>query len=213
MRTRARRNVAAPAITASILLGVLGLAGCGGSSSSPSTTSNPASTSTGTSATASKTSRTTTAQKPKHAAPSLAAWSYETQQLCREKRAAVAGLGNVHITYAGIQRVGLPGVKRLLDHYLNRLIGVLDDFSRRQRRIATPASVASVMAAANQVNRQSVAATTQLKLDIAQAGTVSELSQAFQNWLSTTAQLAARGDAAARRLNLPACQSGISASH
>jgi hypothetical protein len=40
--------------------------------------------------------------------------------LCREKRAAIAGLGNVHITYAGIARAGLPAVKRSLDGYLAR---------------------------------------------------------------------------------------------
>jgi hypothetical protein len=193
---------------------MLGLAGCGGSSSpSTPTAANPSTTSASASATASKTRTTPSARKRKHTAPSVATWAFQTQQLCREKRAAIAGLGGVHITNGGIQRLGLPGVKRLLNRYLNRLVAVLNDFSRRQQRIATPASVASAMATANQVNRQSVAATTQLQIDLAQAGTVSELSQAFQTWLSTTAQLAVRGDAVARQLNLPACQSGISASH
>jgi hypothetical protein len=159
------------------------------------------------------TTSTTTTSKRRHSAPTVATWASQTQQLCRRKRAAIAGLGVVHITNGGIKRVGLPGVKRLLDRYLGRLLVVLREFTRRQQRIATPPSVASAMAIATDVNRESEAATSRLRSDIARAATVTEFSQAFQTWLATTQQLALRGDSLARQLNLPACQSGASASH
>jgi hypothetical protein len=90
-----RGRVAALALSAALSLGGTG---CGGSTSATDTkTSAPA------------------------AASARAAWAARTQELCREKRAAIAGLGYVHITYAGIARVGLPAVKRALDRYLGQL--------------------------------------------------------------------------------------------
>jgi hypothetical protein len=166
-----------------------GLLGCGGNTS----TTNKASTRSDVSASARE------------------AWAVETQQLCLEKRAMIARLGYVHITYAGIARAGLPAVKRSLDRYLARLLAVLSDFSRRQRQLTTPPSLSSMMAMANAVDSQSQSATNRLRRDIASSKTPAELSAAFSGWITTTQRLAVRGDGLARQLNLPRCLSGASA--
>jgi hypothetical protein len=143
-----------------------------------------------------------------HSAGALAAWASGTQQLCREKRAAIASLGYVHITYGGIARVGLPAVKRSLDGYLARLLDVLRTFSRRQRQLVTPPSLRPTMAMADEVDRQSQSATTQLRHEVASADTAGRLSDAFRAWIVTSRRLAATGDELARQLNLPGCRSG-----
>jgi hypothetical protein len=134
-------------------------------------------------------------------------WASSTQQLCQQKRAAIANLGSVHITYAGIARVGLPAVKRSLEGCLDRLLAVLREFSRRQQQLATPPAFVSTIRIAAEVDAESEAATTQLRAAVARARSATELSAAFRAWLTTLSQLSPRGDAAAARLNLPACRS------
>jgi hypothetical protein len=164
---------------------LLSLVGCGGSGS----TSRSASTST-------------------TAAPSaLAAWATQTQQLCIQKREAIARLGYVNITYAGIARVGLAAVKRLLDRYLGRLLAVLRDFHQRQRQVPTPASVAPAMRLATALDGESRAATSQLQAAVAKVQTAGQLSSAFSAWTARLQRLSARGDALTRQLNLAACRS------
>jgi hypothetical protein len=137
-----------------------------------------------------------------------ATWAARTQQLCREKRLMVGQLGSVHITYAGIARVGLPAVKRWLDRYLARLLAILRDSSQRQRQLPIPPSLSSTIAMATEIDRQSQSATRRLRHDVASAGTAAALSGAFRAWIATSQRLAARGDALARQLNLPMCRSG-----
>jgi hypothetical protein len=132
----------------------------------------------------------------------------QTQQLCREKRTAIAGLGYVNITFGGIARVGLPKVKRSLDAYLDRLLGVLREFHQRQQRIATPPALVSKMQTADQLYSESQAVTIRLRNAVAQAKDAGQLSTAFHAWTTALQGLAARGDAVARQLNLPACRSG-----
>jgi len=159
------------------------LLGCGGSRTSPHTASSPT-----------------------HAAASArAVWAAETQELCRDKRAAVAKLGYVQITNAGIARVGLPTVKRALDGYLTRLLGVLQDFYLRQQQVSTPPSVAAAMAAATEVDRRSQSATSLLRREVAGAKSAAELSAAFRTWIGTLQRLAARGDSLAQQVTLPSC--------
>jgi hypothetical protein len=135
-------------------------------------------------------------------------WASQTEQLCRDKRAAIAGLGYVHITYAGIAQVGLAEVKRRLELYLARLLGVLRGFTGRQRQLVPPPSLSATMARANDVDLQSQAATIRLQRDVASARSPSELSSAFQAWITSTHRLAMQGDGLARQLNLPGCTSG-----
>jgi hypothetical protein len=144
-------------------------------------------------------------------ASSRATWAAETEQLCSEKRAAIARLGDVHITYAGIARVGLPAVKRSLDGYLGRLQGVLREFSQRQRELPAPSSVASTMRSVNSVDAQSQAVTSRLSAEVARASSAQQLSAAFGEWLAALGRLASRGDALARQLKLTGCMSGSSA--
>jgi hypothetical protein len=179
-----QRLVSCLAVTALAL--ALGLLGCGGSTS----TSHSAS---------------TTSAPPTNA---TVVWASQTEGLCREKRAAIAGLGYVHITYAGIAQVGLPEVKRRLDLYLGRLLGVLREFTGRQRQLVTPPSLSATMAQANEVDLQSQAATIRLRRDVAGARSAAELSSAFQAWITSTRRLAVRGDALPRQLNLAGCLSG-----
>ncbi len=145
---------------------------------------------------------------PTHASASnRAAWAAQTQRLCLQKRAAIARLGSVHITYAAIRQVGLPAVKRTLEGYLTRLLAVLRTFSQRQQRLAPPAPLVSTMAAANAVDHASRDATTGLQQEIAHSSTATELSASFNTWLGKLQGLAQRGDELARQLNLPQCQS------
>lgn len=155
------------------------LAACGGASSSSHTTSKPSST---------------------------VVWASSTQQLCREKQAAISNLGGVHITYAGIARVGLPAVKRSLEGYLDRLLAVLREFSERQHRLATPPAFVSTMKAAAETDAESEAATSRLRASVARLTSAAQLSAAFRAWATTLSQLSARGDAEAARLKLPACR-------
>ena len=135
------------------------------------------------------------------------AWATKTQQLCREKRAAIVRLGYIHITYAGIARVGLPSVKRSLESYLGRLLAVLRDFSQRQQQFATPPSLVPTMKQATEVDAESQQATSRLRQEVANTKTAAGLSAAFQRWTASLQRLAARGDALARQLNLPDCKS------
>jgi hypothetical protein len=164
----------------------LSLVGCGGGASSKSTTT---------------TSSTADAR---------AVWAQQTQQLCREKRAAIAGLGDIHITYGGIAREGLPAVKRLLDRYLVRLLAVLHDFSLRQQQLTTPASVSAMLALAEDIDRKSQAATRRLRVDLARTATAAQFSAVFRSWIATEQRLAVRGDTLAQQLSLPSCHSGVS---
>ena len=174
---------------------LLGVAGCGGSASSASGSA----------------SSTLTTSTTSSAVSDRAVWASRTQQLCLEKRAAIIRLGNIHITYGGIRRVGLPAVKRILDRYLARLLAVLHDFSARQQQLAAPAEVRAAIAQAAAVDRQSQQATTRLRADIARAGTPAAFAAAFRAWIATTTRLAERGDAIARQLDLPNCRSGAGA--
>jgi hypothetical protein len=140
-------------------------------------------------------------------AASRATWAAQTQRLCTEKKAAIAALGNVNITYAGIARVGLPAVKRLLDSYLGRLQLVLSAFSQRQRTIATPASVAAAMARATQLDVKSQLVTSDLRAQVAHVTTAAQLSGAFRGWLNSLQVLAAQGESLAKQLDLPGCES------
>ena len=63
------------------------------------------------------------------------------------------------------------------------------------------------MAEARQVDAQTQAATNHLRQALAGATNANDLSAAFRSWLASLQQLAARGDAAARRLDLPDCES------
>lgn len=171
----------------------LALAGCGGSKSTTST------------------STTTSATATSSSANARAAWAEQTEQLCREKRAAIANLGSIHITYGGIARDGLPAVTRLLDRYLARLLTVLREFTQRQRQLATPPSVAATMAQADEVNRRAEAATVRLRRDIARAATAAQFSAAFNVWITTEQRLATRGDLLAQQLDLSGCRSGATA--
>jgi hypothetical protein len=140
-----------------------------------------------------------------------AGWRTETQQLCRAKRAAIAQLGNVHITFAGIAQLGLPAVKRKLEAYLTRLIAIVRRFAARQRQLKTPTPLVSAMAQANADNVHAEHATEQLRRQIATAPSATALSSAFSAWTVTLQRLAIRGDAIAQQLNLPGCRSGATA--
>ncbi len=150
----------------------------------------------------------TTASTP---SAGIAAWASQTQKLCIAKRAAVARLGYVNITYAGIARVGLPAVKRSLDRYLANLLAVLNDFSHRQQGIATPPSLRPVISQAAAIDLQSQNATRRVRTVVASSNTAAELSAGFNAWLMTLQRLSARGDAVARQLGLGACRSGATA--
>jgi hypothetical protein len=147
---------------------------------------------------------------PSHAT-TASVWASQTQQLCREKRAAIASLGYVHITYAGIARIGLPAVKGILDRYLLRLLAVLRTFSQRQHQLTTPPAFVSTMAVASEVDGESQAATIRVQQSVAGANSPAGLTAAFGVWLATLQRLSARGDALAQQLNLPACRSGSAA--
>lgn len=200
VRWRAAHGPSIACVACAALL--LGLAACGGSASTARTTSTRSDPS-------ASTPRTTSARNA--AASDRAVWASQTQRLCREKRAAIARLGNIHITYAGIRRVGLPAVKRILDGYLARLLVVLHYFSERQQQLIAPADARAAMAQAAAVDRRSQEATGRLRADIAIAGTPAAFAAAFRVWIATTARLAARGDTLARQLDLPACRSGAGA--
>jgi hypothetical protein len=137
----------------------------------------------------------------------MAAWRAKTETLCREKVASITGLGYVHITYAGIARVGLPAVKRAFERYLDRLLAVLREFSRRQQQLVTPAPAAAAMRTAAVIDRQSQAATIRLRSAVSQARSATDFTAAVKVWLTTLRGLGSRGDALARRLRLPGCVS------
>jgi hypothetical protein len=139
---------------------------------------------------------------------SVPAWAAEAQKLCIAKRAAIARIGYVHITYAGIARVGLPAVKRSLDRYLTSLLAVLSEFDQRQQRIVAPQSLRGVMRQAAAIDAQSQDATRRVRTVVASSKTAAELSAGFNDWLATLQRLAARGDAVAQQLGLSACRSG-----
>jgi hypothetical protein len=200
VRWRAAHGPSIACVACAALL--LGVAGCGGSTSHAGTTS------TNRAGSASTAPATTTSSA---AASDRAVWASRAQQLCREKGAAIARLGNIHITYGGIRRVGLPAVKRILDRYLVRLLAVLHGFSTRQQQLTAPAVVSAAVARAAAIDRRSQEATTRLRVDIARAGTPAAFAAAFRVWIATTARLAAQGDALARQLDLPACRSGAGA--
>ncbi len=163
------------------------VAGCGSSSSS--------------------TSSTRTASQA--AQPSqTAAWASSVKQLCVQKRAAIARLGSVHITYAGIAKVGLPAVEQSLAAYLGRLQAVLREFQQRRRALTTPPSLVSTVRVVDQIDAQSQTATTRLTTAVAHVGSAAELSSAFRAWLAALQGLAARSNALAQQLKLvPECGS------
>ena len=138
------------------------------------------------------------------------AWDAKTQELCREKQAAITNLGSVHITYGGIARLGLPAVERLLEGYLSRLLGVLRGFAQRQRELGTPPSVASTMNRVSALDDQVQAATVSVRTAVVHATTTAGLITVFRSWLVTLQHLGVRGEALARQLNLTACESGSS---
>jgi hypothetical protein len=108
-RRKRRAGLRTALMASAIGLAVLGLSACGGSGSTLRTAST-------------------------HSAPAsggataepVTTWADQAQQLCSAKHAAIQALGYVHITYGGIERVGLPAAARVLDRYLARLVGVLD---------------------------------------------------------------------------------------
>jgi hypothetical protein len=145
------------------------------------------------------------------AAPSsLAVWDRATQNLCREKEAAIAHLGGVHITYGGIARFGLPAVKRLLDGYLGRLLAILRRFEERQRALGAPPSVASITTRIRAIDIQLQAATVRLRTEVAHVTSAAGLSAVFRAWGSTLQRLDVRAEALAQQLKLPACESKAS---
>lgn len=186
-KRRGRSASTSVRVAAAVIAGIaLMLAGCGGGKSG----------STGTRAASG--ARTAAVTSP-------TVWAQRTQALCQQKRAAVAALGYVHITYGGIARVGLPAVKRSLDAYLGRLLSVLREFSARQRLIPAPASVAGLMNEARALDESSQAVTADLRRALGGVRSASALSAAFRAWGARTAELAARGDALARHLHLRGC--------
>jgi hypothetical protein len=121
---------------------------------------------------------------------------------------AVARLGYVHITYAGIAQEGLPAVKRKLEHYLDRLLGVLRTVAARQEALDPPTDLSSTAAAARALARQEQAITVTLKEEVAGAANAQQLAAAFRGWLQRDGQLAVRANTLARRLGLPDCVAG-----
>lgn len=199
----------------------LGLFGCGASSSATHSTSagSASSASIASASSGSQTAGSATVSSGAQTAGSAtgssgtsasarATWATQTQQLCREKLAAIVRLGYIQITYAGIQRVGLPSAERLLDRYLGRLLAVLRGFYARQETVATPPPLSATMASAREIELLSQLETQRLSRQIASARTATAFHDAFQAWLLTAQSLAVRGDAVAGQLDLPACRSG-----
>jgi hypothetical protein len=137
----------------------------------------------------------------------LAGWEAKTQELCREKQAAIAGLGSVHITYGGIARLGIPAVKRLLTRYLDRLLAVLHQFAARQGQLSTPPSRVAITNRVRSLDGEVQAATVHLRMELAGVTSATGLSAAFRTWLAALQRLGARGEALAQQLKLPACES------
>lgn len=137
----------------------------------------------------------------------VAAWDAKTQELCREKQAAIANLGSVHITYGGIARLGLPAVKRLLTRYLDRLLAVLRHFAARQGQLSTPPSRVAITNRVRSLDGEVQAATIHLRTELAGVTSATGLSAAFRTWLAALQRLGARGEALAQQLKLPACES------
>lgn len=146
------------------------------------------------------------ARTSRSAGSALDTWKTATQAICRQKRTAIANLGSVHITYGGIARLGLPAVRRLLDGYLGRLLAILRHYAQRQHALGTPASVASIMARVRALDGELQAATVHLRAVLTHVTTAAGLSAVFRNWLVSIQKLGARGEALARQLNLPACE-------
>jgi hypothetical protein len=167
----------------------IGTSGCGSSSSESSNT----------------TAATSTVTPPANAA---LRWRTRTQEVCRAGRAAVARLGYVHITEAGIAQLGLPAVKQKLDSYLGRLLAILRSESRQQQRLAPPPELGSAATAERRIERDEQQATGSLRAAVASAKTAGQLSAAFRVWLHRDAQLVAEANALARRLHLPGCVAG-----
>ena len=192
VRGPARRHlIGALACAGSLLV----ISGCGGGAHSASATS-------------SATSTTTSAASAGAPSADVAAWASQTQRLCVGKRAAIARLGSVNITYAGIARFGLPAVKRLLDGYLTRLLAVLGDFANRQQQIPTPPSLKVAMSQAAAIDAESQNVTRRVRAAVASSRTAAELSAGFNAWLATLKRLDVRGGAIAKQLGLAACRSG-----
>ncbi|MGO9789177.1 MAG: hypothetical protein ACLP8S_06550 [Solirubrobacteraceae bacterium] len=181
------------ALTACVIcLTVIGLSACGGAASTRRTTS----------------THSTPSALPNGGATStaVATWADEAQQLCLAKHAALLALGYVHITYGGIERVGLPAVERLLDHYLVRLLGVLELYAQRQRRLNPPVSDVALLASARALDSESLSATRHLESAIAGASTAEQFAENFHAWIATLQSLGRRGDALALALHIPQCR-------
>jgi hypothetical protein len=116
-------------------------------------------------------------------------------------------LGSVHITYGGIARLGLPAVRRLLERYLDRLLGVLRHFAARQRALTTPPSRIQIMTKVRALDDQLQAATVHLREAVTQVRSAAGLSSVFRAWLVSLQHVGARGEALARELKLPTCES------
>jgi hypothetical protein len=186
--------------------------GCGSSSSSSRKGATASTAITTTTTTATGTTGTTAGTTGTTAGDPLTVWKTKTEQLCAQKRAAVAALGNIHITYAGIARVGLPKVKLALERYLGRLVGVLEEFHARQHQLTPPASIAAIFAQAEVNSHAAEAATVLLRTRIAGVQSAQRLASAFSTWLATVKTLAARSDKLAHQLHLTGCLSGATAS-
>lgn len=137
----------------------------------------------------------------------MSVWRAATEALCRQKQTAIASLGAIHITYGGIARLGLPAVKRLLERYLTRLLAILQKFASRQRALPTPPALVSTIRAVRALDDQLQAATVRLRAALAGVSTAAGLSAVFRTWLVTLQHLSVRGEALARRLDVPACES------
>jgi hypothetical protein len=175
-----------------ICLTVICVSACGGTASAPRTTASHSAPSTP--------RRGGTTSNP------AATWADETQQLCIAKHATILALGYVHITYGGIERVGLPAAKRVLDHYLVRLLGVLERYEQQQRRLTPPASDVALVASAHGVDSESISATRHLESAMGDATTAEQFHRDFQAWITTLQSLDTRGDALARALHVPQCR-------
>ncbi len=142
------------------------------------------------------------------ASSGVSTWQTATNQLCAGKRAAVARLGGIHITYAGIAQEGLPKIRKLLDAYLARMLAVDRHFKARQDRISVPVSIRADAAEADRIEASEEASIKQLRFQLGAVGSAAELSAAFNTWLTAGQRLAVTGNALAHKFNLSACLVG-----
>lgn len=134
-----------------------------------------------------------------------ALWRNRTQQICKDGQAAIAKLGYVEITYAGIARVGLPAVKQKLDVWIGRLLAILGAVAQQQRLLHPPTELSSAATAERQVETQEQHITQQLRSDIAASRTAREFSAAFRSWVQSDQEVVARGNSLASQYGLLAC--------